>query len=1045
MIHAGIRLRRNLVRNAKRADRERATRVDAVTTGSLFRRLSRARGASLIGACVLIAAIFGANELFLRKLRDDTLETTAVNLKSQVTVLASEVDRSLKRLDLTLSSLSNHIAGLGVNDGGSLREKMSSKEFHQFLKDQWAGLTRVESIVLASDQGKVVNFSRSWPVPDIDVSNRDDFQALKSDPSLETFVSEPAPNKATGTWTAHLARRLNSPDGDFIGMIFGSIALESYASYFKTVALQEGSSIVLLRSDGMLLARYPWSGLVGQKMPLHNILQSTTPSAIQANSPIDDQQRIVASIKLANFPISILASQTEAAALRNWRSFAVLSYSLAAGSSLLLILVLVLLTQRWRKQELLSEKLSVQNLRFDAALRHMSQGLCLFDADRKVVVSNLRYAQLYHLSEQQVKPGTTLAQILEARREKGTGFAVDPDEYANVNIKRAHEILRLADGRIVSIRRHAMPDGGWLTTHEDVTAEQAAEKLAAEKTAALERTNLHLDAALGNMSQGLCMFDSEKRLVVCNDRYAEIYQLPPELVKVGTPYSAIVADRAARGLLKGVVDAPAAKAKVAELTGLAKDAVRVDEFADGRVMLIARRPTKDGGWISTHEDITERRRAEAEIVYLARHDALTGLANRAQFGERLEEASKRARRNGTPFTLMMLDLDKFKAVNDTLGHPAGDKLLVEVALRLKASIRDTDVLARLGGDEFAIIQDDGASQHEGAIALALRIIDAITRPFDLDGNVARVGTSIGIALAPEHGTDPEDVLKKADLALYAAKAGGRNDYRLFSSEMSESAETQRNVEGELQDAIARGEFELRYQPFVDAGTGRLQGVEALVRWRHPTRGLIAPDQFIPLAESTGLIVPLGAWILQQACADAAAWPAHVKVAINISAVQFSKGNLFDLVLCALVETGLAPDRLELEITESSLLENQAAHLSTIRQLKNLGISLALDDFGTGYSSANYLTNFPFDKIKIDKSFTQGCLARRDCRAVVSSVIALAQGLGIITTAEGVETSEQLDYLRSAGVDLMQGYLFGRPVPLAELDLEATPRPATMVA
>jgi diguanylate cyclase (GGDEF)-like protein len=582
-----------------------------------------------------------------------------------------------------------------------------------------------------------------------------------------------------------------------------------------------------------------------------------------------------------------------------------------------------------------------------------------------------------------------------------------------------------------------MPNGGWLATHEDVTAQTRGEQLFAEKVAELERMNMRFDAALSNMSQGLCMFDGSKRLVVWNDRYAEIYRLPPALLKVGTRHEAIIADRVSRGILKGETSEPAIQKKIAELKQLpaGSSSARVDELADGRLMLITRQPMPDGGWVATHEDITERRRAEAEIVHLARHDALTGLANRTLFTEKLEAASANHGPDGG-FAVIMIDLDKFKAVNDKLGHPAGDRLLVEVAERLRSSARETDVLARLGGDEFAIIQQAGSDPQEGAVGLALRIIDAIARPFDLDGHWASVGTSIGIALAPEHGTDPEDLLRKADLALYDAKASGRNDFRLFQAAMIEVADSQRMLESELRDAIARCEFELHYQPVVDARTRLVCGAEALVRWRHPTKGLIAPDRFIPLAEATGLILPLGEWILHQACADAASWPAHLKLAINISAVQVSKGSLLDVVLRTLVVTGLSAERLELEITETALLDNVTAHLATIRQLKNLGISVVLDDFGTGYSTASYLTNFPFDKIKIDKSFAQGAPHRRDCAAVVSSVLALARGLGIATTAEGVETEEQYEYLRTAGVDLVQGYLFGRPVPIAEFGVEA---------
>jgi diguanylate cyclase (GGDEF)-like protein len=586
-----------------------------------------------------------------------------------------------------------------------------------------------------------------------------------------------------------------------------------------------------------------------------------------------------------------------------------------------------------------------------------------------------------------------------------------------------------------------------VATHEDITERIRRETDVFQQATELARINMQFDAALSNMTQGLCMFDGQKRLVVWNERYAELYQISPGLLKIGTPHDAIIADRICRGILKGETGDSATQAMIASLSQIPKDATtsRVDEFADGRFMLITRQPMTDGGWLATHEDITERRRAEAEIIHLARHDVLTGLANRAEFNARLEEACKRLKRNGGAVTVMMLDLDEFKEVNDTLGHPAGDQLLVEVGRRLQSTIRETDVLARLGGDEFAIIQEGESSQHEGATALALRMISAITQPFDLSGNQASVGACIGIVLAPDHEMDPEGLLKRADLALYDAKASGRNDFRVFRPEMLEAANTQKLAESELRNAIARDEFELHYQPVVDAKTRLLCGVEALVRWKCSTEGLVAPDRFIPLAESTGLITPLGEWILRQACTDATSWPAHVKVAVNISAVQFKKGNLFDVVLRTLVETGLAPGRLELEVTETALLENQEAHLTTIRQLKNLGVSVALDDFGTGYSSVSYLTNFPFDKIKIDKSFTQGVLSRRDCKAVVASTLALAQGLGTVTTAEGVETEEQFEYMRAAGVDLVQGYLFGRPVPISKLDLQNTPLPKQRVA
>jgi len=689
-------------------------------------------------------------------------------------------------------------------------------------------------------------------------------------------------------------------------------------------------------------------------------------------------------------------------------------------------------------------ELELANTRFNTALEHMSLGICLFDPDKRVVVANARYAELYHLSDDQVKPGTALRDILQAREATGTGFATDIASYITTHPKLSGEIQQIADGRFIEIKRKAMANGGWLTTHEDVTAEKQAEKLIAEKQAELEMINTRFSTALSNMAQGLCMFDGEKRLTVWNDRYVELLGMPQHLLKVGTPLRDILNDRIASDMQKDHND-PAVLARLTELMKLAPDASRVDQLKDGKYVLLTRQPMAGGGWVTMIEDITERKRAEAEIVHLARHDVLTGLANRAEFNTRLEDASKRLKRNGGNITVMMIDLDRFKAVNDTLGHLAGDHLLTEVARRLQSTVRETDVLARLGGDEFAIIQEGGANQRESAVALALRIIEAISAPFNINGQEMAVGTSIGIAMAPENGVEPGELLKRADLALYSVKSGGRNDYRLFRDEMLEFVNTQQSAERELREAIAHGQFELHYQPVVDIKTRELIGVETLVRWRHPVKGMIAPDNFIPLAETTGLIVPLGEWILNQACADAAKWPDNVKVAINISAIQFKRGNLFEVILATLVKSGLAPERLELEITETSLLENQEAHLTTIRQLKNLGLSIALDDFGTGFSSMNYLTIFPFDKIKIDKSFTKGVLSRTDCQAVVASSLALAKGLGIVTTVEGIETEEQLDYMRTAGVELAQGYLFGKPIPISEFGRSNSPMLTALVA
>jgi diguanylate cyclase (GGDEF)-like protein len=421
--------------------------------------------------------------------------------------------------------------------------------------------------------------------------------------------------------------------------------------------------------------------------------------------------------------------------------------------------------------------------------------------------------------------------------------------------------------------------------------------------------------------------------------------------------------------------------------------------------------------------------ANRRVLELAQTDILTELPNRAFFLEQLEEANSDEHQRSGAFSILMLDLDRFKNVNDSLGHAAGDALLRQVALRLKSALRSTDVLARLGGDEFAIIQAECDDQRTGSIDLATRISKLIAEPFLLQGHQVEVGTSIGIAMAPEHGSDQEQLLKKADLALYRSKSAGRNCFTLYDEAMSAELEARNTLESDLRDAIARCQFELHYQPFFDVQSGDRCGLEALVRWRHPTRGLIPPDQFIPLAEETGLIVPLGEWVLKRACDDATSWPADIKVAVNLSPVQLKQAELFDVIRSALRSSALPPERLEIELTESVLLERAVENHALMERLKSIGISLALDDFGTGYSSLSCLTAFPFDKIKIDKSFIGNLTKGHKSSAIISSIVALARGLGMSVTAEGVETHAQFEKLKTLGVNFAQGYLLGRPIPL----------------
>ena len=438
----------------------------------------------------------------------------------------------------------------------------------------------------------------------------------------------------------------------------------------------------------------------------------------------------------------------------------------------------------------------------------------------------------------------------------------------------------------------------------------------------------------------------------------------------------------------------------------------------------------DGGWVATHEDITERQQAEASIVFMARHDALTKLANRVLFNERLEQALDIAG-GATGCALLYLDLDHFKLINDTRGHPIGDGLLQAAAERLRSCVREVDTAARLGGDEFAIIQVQ-ASSPDDAEVLANRIIAAFREPFVVDGHQILIGSSIGIAIGPGDGSTAERLLNSADIALYLAKTEGRGTLRFFEPEMDARINARRMLELDLRDAIARSEFELHYQPVVNLTTGQVISFEALLRWHHPVRGLVMPADFIPIAEETGLIVPIGEWVLRTACLEAEKWPTNINVAVNLSAVQFKKGGPVTAVRAALDASGLRPTRLELEITETVLLQDSVAALAALHQLRTMGITIALDDFGTGYSSLRYLRSFPFDKIKIDQSFVHDLVDNKEAMSIVRAVTGLGESLCMRTTAEGVELVEQLDELRKQGCTEVQGYYFGRPKPANEL-------------
>jgi diguanylate cyclase (GGDEF)-like protein len=557
----------------------------------------------------------------------------------------------------------------------------------------------------------------------------------------------------------------------------------------------------------------------------------------------------------------------------------------------------------------------------------------------------------------------------------------------------------------------------------------------------LSKQNALTDAALNNMVQGFLMFDADERIIICNDRYIEMYGLSRETVKPGCSFLTLLQHRVATGLLN--MEPHQYRADL--LSELSKGSVVewVITTTDGRDIFISNKPMLGGGWIVTHEDVTERRRAEAKISYMALHDGLTDLPNRHLFGAQVENHFVQAN-GGQKFAVLCLDLDRFKDVNDSLGHPSGDKLLVQVGARLRGCVRQADIVARLASDEFAILQGNLTDITETTL-LAARIIEAIGAPFDLDGQQVSIGVSIGIAVAPDDAINTVQLLKAADLALYRAKSDGRGTYRSFEPEMDQSLQARRALERDLRKALSNDEFVVHYQPLVNLQTERICGFEALIRWNHPERGMIPPLDFIPFAEESALIIPIGEWVLRTACVEAARWPNDVRIAVNLSPVQFRTPNLYEAVTNALSHSGLPANRLELEITESALLSNQDS--TVLSQLRDLGVRIAMDDFGTGHSSLSYLRSFPFDKIKIDRSFIHDLATKKDCRAIISAVAQLAVSLGIETTAEGVETQEELDYLKRSGCTEGQGYFFSKARPAKDIHamIAAGGKPARAVA
>ena len=650
--------------------------------------------------------------------------------------------------------------------------------------------------------------------------------------------------------------------------------------------------------------------------------------------------------------------------------------------------------------------------------------------------------RLYRLLGQLDLPLSRLA--VAANAHAGTQVDKDQSDLSRLHWMFSALLLALLACGAVLLALLARSRRALQRTGDDLASANAAVRAAnhqlQQRNAALQdrdqellTQNQRFEAALDNMSQALCMVGPDGLLIVCNRRFLHLFGLGVGMAQPGTDVAEVWRRISEAGKVHNVLT-ERVFAQQASLIGDRELSGFFHEDADGRAISVSHQPMQDGGWVATYEDISDRRRAEARISFMAHHDALTSLPNRVLFRERLEQALSAIRRGGNGFAVFCLDLDRFKDVNDTLGHHVGDMLLEVVAQRLRECVRGSDTVARLGGDEFAILQI-GSEQPAAAEALAARLTTAIAAPYDLAGHRVHVSVSGGITLAPDDGLSSERLLRNADMALYQAKGDGRSNICTYKPEMEARLQARRLIEVDLAAALQNGELEVFYHPLVSLKAERVAGFEALVRWHHPN-GMIQPSHFIPIAEDTGLIVPIGEWVLRQACKDAVQWPAHIRVSVNLSSVQFRGKSLIQSVANALAESGLAAGRLELEVTESVLLADNEANVEALHELQALGVRISMDDFGTGYSSLSYLRQFPFDNIKIDQSFIREMVRSPDCVAIVTSIASLAVSLGMTTTAEGVETAEHLRLARDAGCTEVQGFLFGRPKPVAEVDMRA---------
>jgi diguanylate cyclase (GGDEF)-like protein/PAS domain S-box-containing protein len=983
---------------------------------------------------LLIAAIIIGTIVMVGEFRERALSNSERELENTVLLLTRHFDQQLEDSEIMANDLISEMKISGIASPETFKERMSSAEAHEMLRSRVSVLSYIGEVTVFDSEGQMINSSAAWPVPSINVADREYFKAFKSDLQSDKPIVEPVRSYLTGDWTAVIAHRLSGRNGVFLGVVSRRIEPANYEKFFASVVLGQGAAIALLHHDGTILARYPRvDSMVGKKLKAAQLLQSVfTKGGLQTlrvQSPVDHQDRLACAAELSRFPMIIIATNTVAAALSDWREQTGFLIAAAGLSAAIIAFILHSIVRQIKRQNQESQRrLESEKHRLDTALNNMTQGLVLYDASARVVICNQRYVDMYGLSTDIVKPGCHFYDLIQHRKDTGS-YDGDVHEFCS-NIMRnvaqgkvSSTVMEGGDGRAFMIVNKPLAQGGWVATIEDITARVNLEQ---ER----DRNQTFLREIIDHIPSQITVKDARDHRYLLANRVAE--------VQFGLSRDAIVGKTAFDLFSKQLAERIATDDERAlqSADGLLLDEHAFESESMGRRYITSKRigirdQAGDPRYIiNVVEDVTERRLADEKIAHMAHYDALTDLPNRTLFRARIERELEKAG-EGEQFALLYIDIDEFKGINDSLGHHVGDELLKTVANRIRGCLKQADLIARLGGDEFAVIQTAVGSPAD-VVEFVMRIHETIRQPYQCLGHQLSTDASIGIALAPQDGIELDQLIKNADLAMYAAKAEGRRTHRFFEPAMHASAKARLDMELDLREAMVNSGFEIHYQPVVNLQRNEVSGCEALLRWRHPVRGMVSPAEFIPIAEDTGLINELGDWVLNTACAEATSWPDQIRLAVNVSPVQFNCATLALKITSALAASGLSPTRLELEITEAVLIRDDEAALAILHQLRAIGVRIALDDFGTGYSSLSYLRRFPFDKIKIDRSFVTDIAEADGSSAIVQAVVNIAAERNMTTTAEGVETERQKQMLRALGCTEMQGYLFSAAKPAAEM-------------